>query len=1184
MTGFVFSNRFDTGNFYGALIEGEAALDLQLLGNVAFVTTKASEKADYTFEEAWAANDGAIIVLGSQPSDPAQFGKIVATRLIKAGAKLIWIADPNLAWQKWNSAVFAFKASDGTQVLKQSVELALTDEQGGYGLTFAKGLSATADLENNALILAGAPTAFGRDETWFAAGEDRIQLDLANPAGPCFHFGFDIAGGDALVSDLDKLGLGFWFSTIPEESLRIAYRYPLFQGHPQHEGLSCTASITLNALLDPGLTKISASPTGIPEANFVTWFRSILGRSLTATLDGPMGMVFNKASAGGFGLSPTGRLILKFSDQSNKDAVSGISTRDRGFACGATGTEAIAMPEGQDETIACEMVPGRPSCAKIEGEDISMAADTTTSWIKLTLPQPDPPPIDELLMSYEAQPPGQGTLYDATGASAPPVSILPYFRPIPIPLPNDSTAPVMPLVPLAGLPKGSEEEPITLAVTAIGPVRKAEIDKVEAARLANGGAENRYPANITVADGDIHRAITPRGLEATFDDTGWVSVEIAKLLGTIPGNWGRLRFAGPDGIVDPLKSALMTSEQFLVVSNPEAIKRFFSDPTPTPSPPTPPPPPPTSSSSNPSAKADTPSGKSHEIEDASEEGPFRNVEPPTHTRVGLRGWEFKLGPECWNEYGTILIVKNTPVAMQDLLEDLSAWTSADQFNNDPGATSRRLLDIAQKARDAKEAGHGRLAQLLGIDPEDASHDFDFFVETVLDSPNWNGFLFLNAKIGDLPPDLAGIRAGIKPEDMYAHHIGVTQTPFTSLNDLDKRSSSMFGLIRYFDDSKIIANGTAYTFRVRELGVQFAESDIRDFRSTVDLALGTMFGQQARLADGSYPISEMIGTRHERGAGDAYSFTATDPIEIKPGPGPLQTIKLEHGEFVTKSVDENTGDVKTAFNFSGWLGFDQPKPEGSGYDILSFDILAFSKLAVTMDFNESTAQKTTYTFDISDLELVEALSEARTGSLFEGFPIELDKLVFGTGKPDAQGNMTVQLPEQPKSLPGQWYGFTQIIDMGTLSDVAGAAGLEARLLTAWGTEPNQHYVGLKFSGPNLSGIGVDFDLLSVLKLRAYSVDLLNRDEQWTLLMHGVNLSVFSKTLPPGGAFEFYIFGVPDPSGSANSLGWYGAWLADKEDKQEKVTSPILTRDLIEAAPIVKHSPRLRFRDAANTKGD
>lgn len=1157
MSEFVFSNRFDTANYYGGLIEGETALDLKLLGNVAFVTKEQSEKSEFTLDEAWTSRNGAILVMGRQPMDPVAIAKMVVAKILKPRVGLIWVEDPNVRFEDWNSAVFPFSNVDGSHVLTNRVELALTGEETGYGLHFAEGLAVTPDAETNSLLFAGGEISFGRDETWFPAISNQLAIDLGAPPGPKLEIDFTIPGGDELVTSLDAMGLGFWFSKTPDGGERVAYRYPLFESHKSHDGLSCKAELTLNALLDSSLTKISAAPSGTPTANFVTWFRSILGRSLTATLRGSFGMAFNPAGAGAFGLSPTGQMELRFSDQTRREAAPEISKRDRGFACGTTGTECIVMPEGQDENITVHLVPGQPSCVRMAGDDVSMADDTTTSWLKFTLPQPVPPAADELLMLYEAQPPGQGTLFDATQASVPPVSILPYFRPVPVALPNDASAPVMPMVPLAGIKKGSEKGPIDLAVTAIGPVRKAQIVQTEAVRISCGGVERKFPANITVDEGETHTAITPRGLEATFDDSGWVSVQIARLLGILPGNAGQLRFAGENGIIDPLKAALMTSEQFLVVSDPESIKQFFADPPP-------PPPPPLSSA-----------GDASQLDDAE-----------TNTKVTLRDWEFLLGPEFWKAHGTILILKNTPVAMQDLIGDLSSWTSADQFNKDPAATSRRLQEIADKARHSMQAGRDRMAQMIGVDPGDATHDFDFFVQSVLDSPNWNGFLLLNAQLGAFPNDLAGIRAGIKPDCLYAHHVGVTQTPFTSLADLQNRSSSMFGLIRYEDESKLSGNGLSYTFRVRELGVRFAESDVCDFRSTIDLALGEMFGQRSRLADGTFPVSEMIGTRQVRTGGDGYSFNATKPITVKPGAGPLQTIQLLQGEFVTKSIDEVAGEVHSDFNFAGWLELSSPAPGLGEYDVLSFDELAFSNLTIAMTTLDGPPAKTSYAFNTDQFELDEGLSVARPGSLFEGFPIKLDKLVHGKGKPDAQGNMTVQMPYKPKSLPANWYGFTQIIDMGALSEVAGAAGLEARLLTAWGKEPGQHYVGLKFSGPNLSGIGVDMDLLSVLKLRAYALDLRNEGDQWTLMMHGVNLSIFSKTLPPGGAFEFYIFGVPDPSGSANSLGWYAAWIAEKEKeaKSNEMINQIVTGDLIEAAPILTHSPRLRFRDAAKTKGD
>jgi hypothetical protein len=51
-----------------------------------------------------------------------------------------------------------------------------------------------------------------------------------------------------------------------------------------------------------------------------------------------------------------------------------------------------------------------------------------------------------------------------------------------------------------------------------------------------------------------------------------------------------------------------------------------------------------------------------------------------------------------------------------------------------------------------------------------------------------------------------------------------------------------------------------------------------------------------------------------------------------------------------------------------------------------------------------------------------------------------------------------------------------------------------------------------------------------------------------MLYGMNVKVFGKILPPNGAFTFYLFGNPDASGGANSLGWYGAYLRNPDKKQ------------------------------------
>jgi len=300
-----------------------------------------------------------------------------------------------------------------------------------------------------------------------------------------------------------------------------------------------------------------------------------------------------------------------------------------------------------------------------------------------------------------------------------------------------------------------------------------------------------------------------------------------------------------------------------------------------------------------------------------------------------------------------------------------------------------------------------------------------------------------------------------------------------------------------------------------------------------------------------------------------------------GNGPLRQVDLEQGEFATMSVAPDPGGLtRTAFNFAGALVFAEVTSGDEVYDVLSFDALAFSDLSVRMEFRNDQPQNPTYKFLIEDLQLSEALSIARKRSLFEGMPLKLDTLIEGAAKPDSLGNMNVQLPKPSAALPARWYGVTQVLDLGTLSDVAGAAGLEARLLTAWGPGPGQYYVGLNISGPGLSGSASELSLLGVLKLKIYSLSLRQREGQWTLLLHGMTLGVFGKTLPPGGAFELYVFGVPDSSGSANSLGWYGAWLAD--EKKPELTgggSPLASLAGSAAArglPTISASPRLRFR--------
>lgn len=1150
MGDFIFSNRYNTLGYYTGLVDGEDPLGVKLLENVALIAPSQPEPVSYTLEKAWNLAEATILILGETARYPAQLADLFRVWCKdRAEIRLAWIANPNDLPDAWNIAAFSLAEGEGGRVLDSNVELRLTAEPGGYSLQFDKGLVA-ALAGPSALTFTGGGIAFGREAAMLAVGSGGLQFVLDSDLGPSLRYEFALPPGEPLVTSLDALGLGFWYSACASGAQREAYRYPFLRGHPQHDGLACKAQVTPNLLLDPTVSLIEALPAGGVDANFVTWFRSLYGRSTIVAPQGPIGLVFNAAGEGAFGLSPQGTFTMRFSDQQAPELTPldvSAAQRDEKLSCGAVGTECIVVPAGT-EVFTLELVAGQPSAAATCDGQTGLGYETTTAWARLSAP------VD---LRYEAQPAGQGTLYDASKVSPGPIAILDYFRPVPILLPPGGSAPLLPLVPLAGLPQGEERCPIELETTAIAPARKAVLAMTESARIEAGGHAPRLPEGMVIGVGELRCAVTPGGLVATFDDTGWVDVSIAGFAEADAafGNSGRLRFAGPKGIANPLRDALQTSQQFIVFSNPEAIREFFSD----------------------------------------REAPLAGGEAiENNTRVTLRDWEFLLGPEHWGRHGTILIVKNTPTAMQDLIADSASWTAAAAFNKNVAAVSLTLQKIAREARADRAAGRERMAMATGGEAGSEEHDLDFFVDTVLDSPDWNGFLFLNAALGSPPDDLAGMRAGIDPRQLFAHHIGVTQTPFTSIEDLAQRSSALFGLIRCADSRPLKSDGISYKFRVRELGVQFADSDIRNFRSTVDLAIGRIFGQATRLANDESPVSQMIGTRHMRGTGAAYSFKSINRIELLLGGGPLRMVALEEGEFVTKVVPPKgaaQGITRTSFNFAGFLEFTCVGPaeaEAAQFDIFSFDQLAFSTLAVDMDFDVAQPDRPSYTFSIQNLDLIEAQSIARANSLFEGFPIKLDSLIYGTGSPESQGSMTVQLPGEgdQEQLPKDWYGFTQVIDMGTLSDVTGAAGLKANLLVAWGPKRGQYYMGFNISGPSLSGLGMEFNLLGVLKLRAYALQLLNKQRQWTLMMTGLTLSAFGISIPPGGTFQFYIFGVADPTGSGNSLGWYGAWVADPEKPKSK---PLLigdsgARGALPRPPRLRNSPRYRFLDQTPKEGE
>ena len=70
------------------------------------------------------------------------------------------------------------------------------------------------------------------------------------------------------------------------------------------------------------------------------------------------------------------------------------------------------------------------------------------------------------------------------------------------------------------------------------------------------------------------------------------------------------------------------------------------------------------------------------------------------------------------------------------------------------------------------------------------------------------------------------------------------------------------------------------------------------------------------------------------------------------------------------------------------------------------------------------------------------------------------------------------------------------------------------------------------------------LFALLVATMFAVTLTYDGAAFLLKLTGIALSLFGKSLPPGGSFDIFVFGDPDPAAGANSLGWYGAYKKDQ----------------------------------------
>jgi hypothetical protein len=551
--------------------------------------------------------------------------------------------------------------------------------------------------------------------------------------------------------------------------------------------------------------------------------------------------------------------------------------------------------------------------------------------------------------------------------------------------------------------------------------------------------------------------------------------------------------------------------------------------------------------------------------------------------VSLDRWRFQLSPRNWHNPSRAAAPDSFVIfklvggrSLVELLDDLPSWTWPEAASAaGPAAAQSAIRSVIRRARETALTARATGA---GASP------YDNFVAMV-DDPNWTGVLALSVDVplDALPAPLQALAAGIDPSGFYAHHLGLTATPFSAdTGQLVFQTTSSFGLIDYQDPvDQYFSEETAFAFKVLQLTVGFQNASLVSFASRVELMINRLFGATTRLypaehgnnliLDGVYQSQRLPdGT-----AQGTYVFAMRGNLSVQLTSGALEIIELRSAQLVTiKPADQAAGDsqVNAVFQLNGNLGFQDfemfdPFCYGAPYvaaigaersEIRPLEsYLRFSNLAISMSFSLGDQSQTRFQVADGNIWFDLANSLPRPNSLVARFPVRLagilstpDPAVTGQPAsaltPQSAGYASISAPIQQGALGNPWYGLAYDIDLGGLGALAGNVGLKVRFLAGWSPQTGQTAPGV-FIGVQLPGLkgtlGVDLPLQGILKLGFRTIQFLARDEldgrrNYVLRLRDFGIRILGLSFPPGHN-DVSLFGNPDQT-SNTKLGWYAAY--------------------------------------------
>ena len=1070
-----------------------------------------------TLADSWALQGGVFLFVGaalvSTPAFAAGVRTVVSSQQWN-GARLLWVTDPNVPVNDWELAGIPLTGltADGGQLSALTVF-----SFRNYGCLLNGGLALTADAAGAGFSIAQASTGDIRLTTDSGATELPIiegpmTIPLTGPAAGCLAFTVQLPVGPDADGSIDALDVScrFFFDD-PDPDLagtgQITSRhYPVFDTTTAAAGPGAATAIELAgqldpvAPLDPGRTCLTFSN----PAPLRSFYRTNLGSPLDLAPTAarlqfavrPVGL--QPTDADSLYLVPHGAFALQPPSQELAPAL----------LCGVGGAEYITLAPSTTLTFVAGQPAYAPSFDPIQTTAVApqgprLTGPVSTSWVSVTAQHGS---------GYFAQPEG-AALFGQGAAAAPGVAArsapLPFFelQAAALPTSGDPAAPTCyPLAPHAGVSDDlTSYERLEVQVlsqqrrqvifdlhAAASPVPQTQasmVPQASAAVAATGTApKGAGPPVDPCLDPAALTAGTPQGLIATFsaDKASWACLKLAQSVQQPSSGPPVRKLLALQNVVDPLRSALLTNQQFIVVSDPFAFQQYIG----------------------------------------------------MHNELVIANYRFVLDPQQWRQHGTVMLIKNYRKPLVELIADTNTWVLGTRFNFNAAATQQQLTQIANDANDAYLSGDDYFAAFVAM----------------LTDPTWNGILFLNAYVplDGFPPELAGLAAGIDPARFLAHHVGVNQTPLAA--DLSQQDSSLFGLISYADERPLSASG--YDFAVRTLKVRFANSTIASFTSRIAVALGQVFGTPVTRQWAADNVLQLDGFYQKHGDTGSYAFSEAIPSTFLASGDPvLSSVRVTKAEFATLvGPDAVTADgtVQAVFSFWGTLAFEELTVGTAGpggrvsFDLFSYDSLVYSGMKLWMSFPQPYPAARAFRFDPTQMAFDVGSSTARPMSLATHFPLTAKGMLASDANktPGDYGLLPVDTDLATTPFTTPWFALSYDLNLGSAGALAAQAGLVASLAAVWA--PGQSglpvMVGLKL--PGSGGAKNELTVEGVLKITMFAVTLTYDEAAFLLKFNGIVLSLFGKSLPPGGAFDIFIFGDPDPAAGANSLGWYGAYKKDQ----------------------------------------